>query len=162
MIFGGWQLGGILTFQDGFPNTMYCGPGNIQNGGGYCKPDAVAGANPKLPKSQQTLNRFFNTDAYVDRVGVAPGVTPTVFRYGTAGRNTVIGPGIASLDASLNKMFRFQEDRQTVELRGEFFNMPNHPIFGQPGGTLRTATYGVISGTRVDNRQIQIALKYSF
>ncbi|MBL8173159.1 MAG: TonB-dependent receptor [Bryobacterales bacterium] len=161
-IFGGWQLGGIVTFQDGFPNTMYCGPGNIQNGGGYCKPDAVAGADPKLPKSQQTLGRFFNTEAYVDRVGVAPGAAQPVFRYGTAGRNTVIGPGIASLDASINKMFRFQEDRQQLELRAEFFNAPNHPIFAQPGGTLRTATYGVISGTRVDNRQIQVALKYSF
>ena len=37
-------IGGIVTFQDGFPNTVMCGPGNIQNGGGYCKPDAVAGA----------------------------------------------------------------------------------------------------------------------
>jgi hypothetical protein len=161
-IFGGWQLGGILTFQDGFPLTVFCGPGNVQNGGGYCKPDAIQGANPNLPKDQQRLGRFFNTEAYVDRLGVAPGAPQPVFRYGTAGRNTVIGPGIASLDASINKMFRFQEDRQTVELRGEFFNMPNHPIFGQPGATLRTANYGVIGSTRVDNRQIQVALKYSF
>ncbi len=160
-IFGGWQLGGILTFQDGFPNTVYCGPGNIQNGGGYCKPDAVSGANPNLPDGQQTIARFFNTDAYVDRVGVAPGVTPTVFRYGTAGRNTVIGPGIASLDMSMNKFFRFRE-HHAVEFRGEFFNLPNTPIFGQPGTTVRTPTYGVISGTRIDSRQIQLALKYSF
>jgi len=46
--------------------------------------------------------------------------------------------------------------------RGEFFNLPNHPIFQQPGTTVRTATYGVISGTRLDSRQIQLALKYSF
>lgn len=160
-VFGGWQFGGIVTFQDGFPNTVYCGPGNIQNGGGYCKPDAVSGAKPNLPDNQQTLQRFFDTSAYVDRLGVAPGTTPTVFRYGTAGRNTVIGPGITSLDISINKSFRFLEGHQ-VEFRGEMFNFPNTPNFGQPGTTLRTPTYGVIGGTRLDNRQIQLALKYSF
>jgi hypothetical protein len=161
-ILGGWQLGGIVSFQDGFPATLFCGPGNVQNGGGYCKPDAIQGANPNLADDQKTLFRFFNTEAYVDRLGVAPGAAQPVFRYGTAGRNTVIGPGIASLDMSLNKFFRFKEGRHTVEFRTEFFNLPNHPIFGQPGTTLRTPGYGVISNTRLDSRQIQFALKYSF
>ena len=125
-------------------------------------PYAIAGAGPTLSDSQKTLSRFFNTDAFVDRLGVAPGATPPVFRYGTAGRNTIIGPGIASFDASINKFFRFHSEMHTVELRGEFFNAPNRPNFGQPGTTLRTPTYGVISGMRVDNRQIQVALKYSF
>ncbi len=159
---GGWQLGGILTFQDGFPITVTCGPGNIQNGGGYCKPDAIAGVNANLANDQRTVARWFNTDAYIDRIGVAPGVTPSIFRYGTAGRNTVIGPGLSSLDMSVNKFFRFKENRHTVEFRGEFFNLPNHAIFGQPGSGLRVANYGVIGNTRVDSRQIQLALKYSF
>ncbi|MCS7024840.1 MAG: carboxypeptidase-like regulatory domain-containing protein [Bryobacteraceae bacterium] len=161
-LFGGWQLGGIVTFQDGFPATVFCGPGNIQNGGGYCKPDAVPGVKANLPDKEKSLNRFFNTEAYVDRLGVPPGAPQPVFRYGTAGRNTVIGPGIASVDASINKFFRFHSDQHTLELRGEFFNAPNRPNFGQPGVTLRTPTYGVISSTRVDNRQIQVAMKYSF
>ena len=161
-VLGGWQMGGIVTFQDGFPNTVVCGPGNVQNGGGYCKPDAIAGATTKLPDGQQTVSRFFNTDAFVDRLGVAPGAAQPVFRYGTAGRNTVIGPGITSFDISVNKFFRFYDDKHTVEFRTEFFNLPNHPIFGQPGTQLRTPTYGVISNTRVDSRQIQLALKYNF
>jgi hypothetical protein len=74
----------------------------------------------------------------------------------------MIGPGITSLDASINKTFAFLEGRHRVDLRGEFFNLPNHANFAQPGSTLRTATYGVISGTRLDSRQIQVALRYSF
>jgi hypothetical protein len=160
-LLGGWQLGGILTFQSGFPLTMFCGPGNVQGAGtGYCKPDAVAGANPNLPKDRRTVQRWFDTNAYVDRVGQNPAAI-TQFRYGTAGRNTVIGPGIASLDASVNKFFRFNE-RHTLELRGEAFNLSNTPNFGQPGNTLRNPNYGVIGGIRLDMRQMQVALKYSF
>ncbi len=161
-IFGGWQVGGIVTLQDGFPNTAYCGPGNVQNGGGYCKPDAISGAKTALSGDQSTVSRFFNTDAFVDRLGVAPGAAQPVFRYGTAGRNTIIGPGIIGVDASINKSFRFFDGKHAFEIRGEFFNLPNHANFGQPGTTLRTASYGVISNTRIDSRQIQLALRYSF
>lgn len=160
-VLGGWQLGGIITFQSGFPNTVVCGPGNIQNGGGYCKPDAISGVNGNLAEDQRTIARWFNTDGYIDRLGVTPGTTPTVFRYGTAGRNTIIGPGITSLDMSINKFFKFGE-RHTLELRGESFNLPNTPNFGQPGMSLRTPTYGLIGSTRIDSRQMQVALKYSF
>lgn len=161
-LLGGWQMGGIFTFQDGFPNTATCGPGNVQNGGGYCKPDAIQGATIALSDSESTVQRFFNTEAFVDRLGVAPGAAQPVFRYGTAGRNTIIGPGILAIDASVNKFFRFMEGRHTVELRGEFFNLPNRANFAQPGTSLRTPTYGVISATRLDSRQIQVALRYSF
>jgi hypothetical protein len=160
LLLGGWQLGGIITFQDGFPLTAYCGPGNIQNGGGYCKPDVVPGQNPNLPDSEQRVTRFFNTAAFVDRLGQDP-ARITEFRYGTAGRNTIIGPGILSVDVSVNKFFRIREGH-AVEFRSEFFNLPNHPIFAPPGTTLRTATYGVIGATKLDSRQIQFALKYAF
>lgn len=161
-VLGGWQVGGITTFQDGFPATAFCGPGNIQNGGGYCKPDAVASETTGLPDNQRTVQRYFNTNAFVDRLGVAPGAAQPVFRYGTAGRNTIIGPGIIGIDASINKFFRFFEGKHAVELRGEFFNAPNRANFSQPGTTLRTPDYGVLSSTRIDSRQIQIALRYSF
>ncbi len=154
-VLGGWQINGILTFQDGFPATATCGPGNIQNGGGGCYPDNL-GVNPNLPDDQQLRTRFFNTDAFVDRL---PGGAQ--FRYGNSARNTIIGPGISSFDFSAIKNFRFTE-RTGLEFRTEFFNLPNHPIFGQPGTQLRTSTYGVITGTRLDSRQIQFGLKFSF
>jgi hypothetical protein len=154
-VLGGWQLGGILTLQDGFPFTVQCGPGNIQNGGGICHPDST-GVNPNLPRSQQTRTRFFNTDAYVDRIPATGN-----FRYGNTARNSVIGPGIISFDASANKKFNLTESKY-VEFRTEIFNLPNHPIWNPPGAQLRTANYGVINSTRIDSRQIQFALKLVF
>jgi hypothetical protein len=154
LVLGGWQVGGILTLQDGFPFTVTCGPGNIQNGGGPCYPDAT-GIDWRLSGDERTRTRYFNTDAFVDRL---PAGGP--FRYGTVPRNSLIGPGIISLDASANK--RFMMGSKYLELRLEAFNLPNHPIFGQPGTQLRTPNYGVITSTRLDSRQVQVGLKYVF
>ena len=152
---GGWQLGGILTLQDGFPVTAYCGGGLIQNGGGVCYPDAT-GQQVRLSKDERTLGRYFNTAAFVDR---APGGSQ--FRYGNVARNSLPSPGIVNWDFSANKMFQFREQGR-LEFRAEAFNLPNHPIFGPPGGTLRTANFGVITSTAIDSRQLQLALKLSF
>ena len=82
------------------------------------------------------------------------------FRYGTVARNSLTGPGIVSVDASANKRFQFKESY--VELRVEVFNLPNHPIWSQPGSQLRTPNFGVINSTRLDSRQIQLGLKFVF
>ena len=152
-VLGGWQVGGILTFQDGFPFTLNCGPGNVQNGGGACYPDALPGVSWTVDEPSRT--RWFNTDAFVDR---NPPGGP--FRYGTLKRNSLIGPGFTSFDMSLDKKFNIRSDY--LEFRVEIFNVPNLAIWGQPGTQLRTPTYGVITSTRMDSRQIQLGLKYVF
>jgi hypothetical protein len=163
-VLGGWQMGGIVTFQTGFPLTAFCGPGNWQNGGGYCAPDPIPGQKPELPGSEQDPRRFFNTGAFTNRIGFASDTllaAAGAYRYGFSGRNNFTGPGLTSVDFSLNKNFHITE-KQRLEFRTEFFNFPNHPIFAPPGTTLGVANYGVIGATKVDSRQIQFALKYSF
>ena len=154
-IVGGWQLGTILTLQDGFPFTATCGSGAIQNGGDGCLADST-GVNPNSPRGQQDPRRFFNTAAFVNR---NPGGEQ--FRYGNAGRGTLIGPGIIDWDFSLSKRFNITE-RHRMEFRAEIFNFPNHPLFGFPGASPGTSNYGIISGTSIDSRQLQFGLKYSF
>ncbi|MBI3696351.1 MAG: hypothetical protein HY238_16125, partial [Acidobacteria bacterium] len=113
--------------------------------------------SPKL--SNPTPNDWFNLAAFVNRIGFVSGVGP--YRFGNTGRNNVVGPGIVELDFAMAKSFRFTE-RTRLDFRSEFFNLPNHPIFGQPGATVGTVTYGVIGSTRLDSRQIQFGLKLSF
>jgi hypothetical protein len=153
-VLGGWQIGGIVTLQDGFPFTVLCGPGNIQNGGGVCYPDPT-GVDWRLSSDERTRTRYFNTEAFVDRNQPGP------FRYGTVARNSLIGPGIVSVDLSANKRFRLQGSA-FAELRIEIFNLPNHPIWNNPGNQLRTPNFGVITSTRLDSRQIQLGLKVVF
>jgi Carboxypeptidase regulatory-like domain/TonB dependent receptor len=154
-IAGGWQIGGIVTLQDGFPLTVLCGGGTIQNGGGVCYPDPT-GEEWELSGDERTRTRWFNTNAFVDR---NPAGGP--FRYGTVGRNSLTGPGIISVDASANKRFPISGGTY-AELRIEVFNVGNHPIWSQPGNTLRTPTFGQITSTRMDSRQVQIGMKLVF
>jgi len=61
---------------------------------------------------------------------------------------------------SIDKKFQIRSDY--FEFRVEVFNLPNLPIWGQPGSQLRTPNFGVINSTRLDSRQIQLGLKYVF
>ena len=154
LVVGGWQLGSIVTMVSGFPLSAVCGSSAVQNGDGACRPDTF-GQNPNLPRGQQDARRWFDTSTFVDRL---PGAG---FRFGNVGRNTIIGPGVVNWDFSLLKEFRFNE-RHNLEFRLEVFNLPNHPLLDIPGNSVGSPNFGVISATKIDNRQVQVALRYVF
>jgi hypothetical protein len=156
-LLGGWQVGGIATFQSGFPFTLYCGSSSVQNGGDNCYPDNLGG-DPNLPSDQRGPSLWFNKANFVNRIS-DPSL-PT-YRYGNNSRNNVIGPPLVDVDFSMSKNFRFSEKRG-LEFRSEFFNLPNHPIFGQPNTSTGTPAFGTITSTRVDSREIQFGLKLNY
>ena len=104
-----------------------------------------------LPSDERTLARWFNTAAFAR-------ATQT---YGTSYRNPVVGPGLKVLDIALSKGFRIRDGHQ-LQFRWEAFNALNTPQFANPDGTLGSAAFGVISGTRQNNREMQFSLKYLF
>jgi hypothetical protein len=74
-----------------------------------------------------------------------------------------VGPGLHTFDLEASKAVKmpYREGHQLM-FRAELFNAFNSPQFANPGGTLGTGTFGRVTGTAADNRQIQLALKYSF
>jgi hypothetical protein len=154
LVVGGWQVGSIVTLVSGFPVSPVCGTGAVQNGDGSCYSDNL-GSNPNLERGKQDPRRWFDTSVFVNRL------PNSGFRFGNAGRNTIIGPGVVNWDFSLLKEFHLNE-RHNLELRWEVFNLPNHALWDIPGGTVGAPNYGVISATKIDNRQMQLALRYSF
>jgi len=99
----------------------------------------------------QTPTEWFNTSAFA---------LPPQFSFGEAGRNIVIGPGLANLDLSLQKAWSVHEN-QSMQFRWDVFNALNHPNFNLPGRILGAANFGVITSAQ-DARELQFALKWVF
>ena len=164
-IIGGWQTGGTMTVQGGVPvNLTIGGVDNSSTDEAYDRPNYVSG--PINASSQSTAD-WYNRAAFVE---APPG------QFGNVGRNTATAPGIFALDAELHKAWHMPfNERHQLTLRFEAFNVLNHPNWGEPNpnilagavtpGQPSTAThsgFGVISGTAVAMRQLQLGLKYTF
>ncbi|HZO05767.1 MAG TPA: carboxypeptidase regulatory-like domain-containing protein [Solirubrobacterales bacterium] len=152
LLLGGWQVSPIVTVQTGFPLTVVSGRDQSNTGAGFDRPNVVSGQETHLPRGERSLDRWFNTAAYV----LQPFGT-----HGTAGRNTLISPGFVQVDAALLKNFRIKE-AVNVQFRFEAFNAPNHPNWGNPDTSVTSANYGRITGMRGLMRELQFGLKLLF
>jgi hypothetical protein len=92
--------------------------------------------------------------------------TPQPGRFGSAGRNILIGPGIQNLDISLVKNMPFRTEGRRLQLRAEVFNLLNHPNLDIPEHLLGTPAFGkVLSANAYGNkppRQLQLGFRYAF
>jgi hypothetical protein len=158
-VLSGWQLSGTLQAQSGFPYTInYKGdPINIGGGSGgiLVRPNYVTDANgrnvdPNLPGDQRSTGRYFNTAAFVQPIA----------SFGTVGRNTMTGASLVNLDATISRNFGLAE-RANLQLRGEFFNLMNHPNYSLIGRVVNDPTFGIVQN-QLPPRQIQFALRFSF
>jgi Carboxypeptidase regulatory-like domain/TonB-dependent Receptor Plug Domain len=149
-IFGGWQLGGIVTIAAGFPFSPATSLDTSNtSSGGQLRPDLVGNPNPAQP----TPARWYNPDAYA---------TPGEFTFGNAGRNSLVGPGTRTADLYLRKEFKIR-GRARLELRIEAFNVFNHPNFGLPDNYIDDGeSAGTITYTSIAQRQIQFGARLAF
>jgi hypothetical protein len=149
-ILGGWQLSAIINKSSGFPRTAYTGSDVSLTGGGQDRPNLVPGQDPNA--GPRTVLQWFNTAAFV------PNAAGT---WGNVGRNTLVGPGIFRVDASIIRNFRMTSSK-SLQFRLEAFNVLNNPIWGDPSTTLNSSTYGQITSTRTPMREVQLGLKFVF
>jgi hypothetical protein len=162
-IVGGWQLNGSFSALSGTPftvgsaGTSLNAPGNTQT------------ADQVLPEVK-ILGKIGRGESYFDPNAFAP---VTAVRFGTVGRNSLRGPGLVNLDASLFRNFSLTE-RFKLQFRMEVFNVTNTPAFNNPGATVSSPTrqpdgtiialngYTEITSAQATERQIRFALKISF
>jgi len=95
-----WKLSGILTLQSGMPFNISANGDVLANGGtegAYV--DLIGSGNPVLHASSKgaEVAEYFDTSRFAE---------PAVNTYGTLGRDILVGPGFANMDASLAKGFR--------------------------------------------------------
>ena len=145
----GWQLNGIVTVQSGSPFTVFDSSDPSLTGSSGDRPNVVCNPN----SSSHTVQEWFDTGCFQR---VTPGTG-----FGNAGRNITYADGIRDVDFSVFKTFPISEATR-FELRAEFFNLFNHPIFDVPVSDISASSFGQVLSTSVPERQIQLALKFYF
>lgn len=164
-ILGGWAVNGIVQLTSGLPVTV-AQTGDSQNTGPQSspRPHVVAGASVPRVMEGRSIDRWFDTGAFIRSKcdGCAgDGLYLGPKGYGNAGVSLFDAPGQKTWDFALFKEFRVKEGHR-LQFRYEAFNFLNSPQFGAPSRSLGAADFGRISGTVVNNREMQFGLKYLF
>jgi len=156
----GWEMHGLMQMQTGYPFSPTVG---FDRAGINPRSDDL-GQRPDLIVTGTDLilggtEKYFNDEAFA---------LPEAGKYGNLGRNALTGPGLVTVDLALHKII-WSNERHSVRLRIEAFNVPNHPNFEIPSGLplfnsslQRLGTAGQITSTSTTSRQIQLALKWTF
>lgn len=183
-----WQAGGIVTAQTGSPFTVVLAGGNSSADAAFgnpARPNLVGNpfepgpvaANPSCnnaPSQVRVAENWFNPCAFALP---AAGAVGGAFAYGTEGRNILTGPGFTNIDFGLSKSMALGSENHRLMLRGDFFNLLNHPNFDIPehvfncqpaqvcspyGGTSFGQVLSANSYGSRPPRQIQLSARYVF
>jgi len=150
-VFGGFALSGNMTLGSGFPfSPRFFGTGTDLSRGvtGATRPDLVSGQPIQL--ANPTIQNWFNTAAFAAPAGV----------FGTAGRNTIIGPGTVSFNMAVSKTVQIKE-MQSMELRLSATNVFNTANFTSIDTTFGSQTFGQVVAA-APMRTAQLTARYRF
>jgi hypothetical protein len=143
-----WTLSGSLTAETGLPLNPMVG-GNLSNSAGtgvlgVLRPDATG-------LSVESGSGYFNTAAFA---------LPASGQFGNAGRNSIPGPGLVSLNASFGRPFTFGE-RKSLEFRFDGTNVLNQVNINSVGTTVNASNYGLPLAVGA-MRTISLTLRFRF
>jgi trimeric autotransporter adhesin len=150
-VLGDWSLSASFTAQSGTPFTarVLAAASDVARGtNGTLRADYVGG---DVALDSPTLLRFFNTAAFA---------VPAAGAFGTAGRNTIVGPAQTQLDASLGRDIRLG-GTQVLTLRLEATNVFNSVRFGTIDTAVNSPTFGEVISIR-PMRTLQFNARYRF
>ncbi len=148
-LLGNWRWSGIVTVQSGAPFTVNLTEDVANIGAGPAQRPNLVG-DPNLPGGQRSPDRWFDTGAFS---------LPDPLTFGSAPRNPVFGPGLATVDMAFSKSWFVDTGR--LELRWEVFNLLNHANFDLPNRFFGTPNFGRIFAAQ-NAREMQFGMRYTF
>jgi len=185
-IVSAWTVSSVFTLQSGSPYSFYSGRGTLNRSGRSGNETAVSGLtvsqiSTSLQNSINTTGPFAGevlliNPAFVDpNTGLGAGAdgltcTPLVAngfcnpgpgQVGNLARNIFDGPTYFNMDFALSKTIPITE-RMKVELKGQAFNVLNHPTFFIGDQNINSTTFGQISSTQSTPRILQVGATFIF
>jgi hypothetical protein len=168
---GGWSLDSLVIARSAPPvdvvGAIYFAAGTAL----YPRPNINPGVPLVFYGSQYPGGKIFNEAAFTP---------PPAGQQGNFGRNVLRGFGATQADVGLQRQFHLTE-KVGLRFRSEFFNIFNHPNFGNPNNSLTSPLFGQSTQTLASSlgsgganggfnpvyqiggpRSIQLALKMEF
>ena len=171
----GWHVSGITTLQTGFPvlisdyqsyRSLTCDsrsyyicwdtPNVSANAATYDPRNSVLVNTAKNAANKTASNYYYFNPNVFSREAIGT--------LGNAGRNNFHGPGINNTDLDLGKrIYLGKEERRSIELRLEGYNVFNHTQFSTTGvtGDVNNNNFGRILSAAAA-RTIQLGAKFYF
>ena len=149
-----WTFSTIYQVQSGMPFTISVF-GDTANSGTVLGENPIRAnvtGQPVFGPGTHTADMWFNPAAFA---------TPPAFTYGDAGRNSVYGPPLQTMDIALQRAFRLTE-RLNFQVRGEAFNALNKVNLGTPNRFVNTPQFGTITMAMTPGRELQVSARLSF
>jgi hypothetical protein len=166
-VLGGWQINGLLSSFSGNPFSVTASGSSLNAPENDQRADQVKAEVTKLGGTGRG-QPFYDWTAFK---------SVTEPRFGTAGWNSLLGPGMVNLDAGVFRRFRISESKD-LQFRMEVFNVTNTPHFNNPSGNISSLTTnpdgsfrgGVfeVTGVRntgregIDERVFRFGLRFGF
>ncbi len=148
---GGWTIGNVTRAYSGAPFTVTTNTNNTNAFSSGSQRANIVG-NPYIASNKRGPSQLWlNSAAFAQ---------PAIFTFGTQRRNSLRGPGFATMDFSLIRAVSFGEGRY-LQLRGEVFNALNHTNLNTPSAAFGSSTFGTITSAYAA-RQVQIGARIVF
>ena len=157
-----WTVSGVTVFVSGAPFTPGFTTAAVTDVTGSTEGARITVVgDPRLPKSEKTFARNFNTAAFA--------ATPKG-SFGNAGVNILRGPGINNWDLALSKSFPIGlGEKRPLRFRAESFNTFNHTQFSGLDTTARfdaqgnqiNPTFGTFTSAR-SARVIAFSIRFQY
>jgi hypothetical protein len=165
-LLGGWSSSGVLTWQSGAALTIAYN--NATNAFGISEDRAqlapgCSKTNLVTPGSVKSkLGNYFNKSCFTTPLVIGADGIGTAF--GDSATGIVDGPGQFNIDLSVvrNIPINWPKEGGSLQIRADFFNALNHAQFANPSANFGSSSFGIISGTSVNPRVGQLAVKLIF
>ncbi|HUO29067.1 MAG TPA: TonB-dependent receptor [Bryobacteraceae bacterium] len=144
-----WSLSGGVTAETGTPLTARVLGNTVElaQTGGVGSERADATGEPINSGSG-----FFNPAAFA---------VPPTGEFGNAGRNTIPGPNLVSLNLAFGRSFQFGDTRRRLEFRAEANNVLNQVNYTNFGTVVNATNYGLPTAAS-GMRTLDIVMRFRF
>ncbi len=150
-LLGDWSMSANLSWQSGTPLTARCSSCAADVAQGVVGTLRANATGQPIALSNPTIDEYFNTAAFA---------IPAAGAFGTAGRNTIIGPGSHSLNAQLTRDVALGGNR-SVSINVNANNLLNTVNFASIDTNVNSPTFGQVLAVN-GRRTVRVNLRFRF